>query len=78
MRAENYINVRKFFVQGIRFAYLLGKTAAHRDYHIALVCFQLFQHADIAESVVFRVFPYTAGVKNRYVAVLDIFARSVS
>ena len=78
MRAENYINVRKFIVKSIRLAYLLGKTASHRYKHIALFCFQLFKHTDIAEGMIFGVLSYTAGVKNRYVAVLDIIARRIA
>ena len=78
VRAEYYVYVGEFFVKHVGLSYLLGHTAAYRNYHIAARRLQLFEHSYIAVGVVFGVFPYTAGVEHNNVGILHTVTRRIA
>ena len=72
MRAENYVNIWKFFVQVLCLIHLLWKAATHRNYHILSDTLQLFKHTDIAEGMIFGIFAYTACIKDDNIGLFGV------
>ena len=71
MRPEYNIDKGEFFDEQFCLPLLLRHTAAHRDEQSALLFFQLFERADIAESMILGIFPNAAGVEYDDIRILN-------
>ena len=70
VRTEDDIHKREFFAQLFRRTRLLRHAPAHGHEQIWARLFQLFQGADIAVGVIFRVFADAAGIEDDDVRLL--------